>query len=559
MGIYWKFAIPCIVSFVIAVGGFSYYIPYQLEMNTVQAAIDSAKQTINQLKIIREYYTVNVIKKVVGSGKLKASLNHKNEKDSIPLPATFVHDLSEILKNEGTSIRLYSAFPFPNRKNRVLDGFQQDAWNHFQQQASGIFTKRIRTNEKDMVRIAIADTMTSQVCVNCHNTRADTPKSDWKLNDVRGVLEVQYDLSAPIESGYRVARNIVIALLVMLVVFLLVIQVVFRWCLQCTVDKLKNSICHITRESDLSYRIEIDSEDELGTTAEAFNKMMTLIHGVVSEVRQDAGNLAVAVTQLASAAEQTNQDMQFQSQETELVATAMNQMAATVESVAGNADEASQSTRQAADEARHGASVVDSTVVKIQQLAEEVDKAAAVIMHLETDSNNIGGILDVIRGIADQTNLLALNAAIEAARAGEQGRGFAVVAEEVRNLAQRTQAATREIHLLIEKLQTAAKEAVSVMKSGRAIAETSVEQISEAGQSLQIITDTVSTIAAMNAEIASASEEQSVVSKEIAGSIDNINQLADKTTHSASQTAKASDSLSKLATRLKQCVENFKL
>src|SRR5690606_31968978 len=160
----------------------------------------------------------------------------------------------------------------------------------------------------------------------------------------------------------------------------------------------------------------------------------------------------------------TTQGIHNQQTETDQVATAMNEMTATVQEVARNAQQAPDAAHRATNEASAGKRVVSQTIDAIDTLANEVQKAADVIHTLEIDSGNIGGILDVIRGIAEQTNLLALNAAIEAARAGEQGRGFAVVADEVRTLASRTQSSTQEIQQMIEKLQSGARQAVSVME-----------------------------------------------------------------------------------------------
>ena len=217
-----------------------------------------------------------------------------------------------------------------------------------------------------------------------------------------------------------------------------------------------------------------------------------------------------------------------QKDEVDKVATAMTQMSATVHEVARNATEAAEAAQRADEETSKGKMVVSQAIEAIDLLANEVNEAAQVIHRLEQDSDEIGAVLDVIRGIAEQTNLLALNAAIEAARAGEQGRGFAVVADEVRTLAQRTQQSTQEIQNMIERLQSGAQDAVKAMEQGRSRAQVGVEQAAEAGTSLETIAQAVGTISDMNTQIATAAEEQSVVAEEINLNIVTISDMADK-------------------------------
>jgi len=195
----------------------------------------------------------------------------------------------------------------------------------------------------------------------------------------------------------------------------------------------------------------------------------------------------------------------------------------------------------------------------ICDLTKEVDSAAEVIQRLESDSANIGTVVDVINGIAEQTNLLALNAAIEAARAGEQGRGFAVVADEVRTLASRTQQSTKEIRSMIQRLQSGTGETVAVMHRGREAAHTSVDLAKRAGASLEQIARAVHIINDMNTHIATATEEQSAVAAEVNNNVVNISRDSEQSTASSEQTATASHELARLAAEMQSLVEGFRL
>jgi methyl-accepting chemotaxis protein len=237
----------------------------------------------------------------------------------------------------------------------------------------------------------------------------------------------------------------------------------------------------------------------------------------------------------------------------------MTEMSSTVAEVATSASAAAAAATEADKAANEGRAEVQLTVSAIEALALEVEKGAELISQVERDSEAIGSVLDVILGIAEQTNLLALNAAIESARAGEQGRGFAVVADEVRTLAGRTLQSSEEIQKMITKLQAGSRNAVQAMEEGRQRAQASVEQALKADKSLEVIDSSVNSILHLNTQIASAAEEQSVVSEEINRNLVKINQMTEHASDGSSQTAVASEQLAQLAVNLQGLVLQFKI
>ena len=312
-------------------------------------------------------------------------------------------------------------------------------------------------------------------------------------------------------------------------------------------------------EGDLTRRLDESGKDEIGDLSRAFNHFVERVHDMVRHISGSTGQLGSAAEEMSSITAQSTEGIERQRTETDQVATAMNEMTATVQEVARHAAEAAASAKSADEESRHGLQIVMDNINAINSLSGKINEASDVITHLEQDSENIGTVLDVIRGIAEQTNLLALNAAIEAARAGEQGRGFAVVADEVRTLASRTQQSTEEINEIIQKLQHDAHEAVLAMEESRTQADKGVTQAESAGQTLKEITASITNINDMNMQIASASEEQSAVAEEINKNIIRINDVAEQSAQGATQTSTASQEMASLAADLQVLVSKFRI
>jgi len=285
----------------------------------------------------------------------------------------------------------------------------------------------------------------------------------------------------------------------------------------------------VTASGDLTQTIEVDSEDEVGELLTAMNGMRKKLLDMLSRISGTTAQLSAASEEMSAITAQSSDIIQKQRAETERVATAMNEMTATVQEVAGNIGHTATAANEASEHTENGSQVVGQTVGQINKLAEQIEQASQTIHELEQHSDNISSVMDVIRGIAEQTNLLALNAAIEAARAGEQGRGFAVVADEVRTLAGRTQESTTEINQMIESLQAGSRQAVRVMEESRTQAHAAVEYASQSGSALSTIAEAVTRINDMSIQIASAAEEQGVVSEEINKNIVYINDMATQT------------------------------
>ncbi len=312
-------------------------------------------------------------------------------------------------------------------------------------------------------------------------------------------------------------------------------------------------------EGDLTRRLTVQNQDEFGELATSFNRFVERIHASISEVSSATRLVHDLSEKVVSASNASISGSEEQSMRTNSVAAAINQLGAATQEIARNAADASQHASGASDQAHDGRQVVDDAITAMTALSLKISESCEQIEILNTSTDDIGKILDVIKGISQQTNLLALNAAIEAARAGEAGRGFAVVADEVRNLAHRTQESAEEIHRMITSLQVGSREAVHTMNASQVSSEQTVQVANKAGERLASVTQRIGEIDGMNQSVATATEEQTAVVESLNLDITQINTLNQQGVQNLNETLQHCDALSQQAGRLKQLVGSFRI
>jgi methyl-accepting chemotaxis protein len=590
---------PAPVIVVIAITVIWIFVPQFTQDKARNDALNASAETVAQFKILRGYYTKNVVKKVLGGSDLKPATDHATRADAIPLPATLIHDMSNLLKNRETSISLYSAYPFPNRADRQLDDFQQQAWAYLVANPKSTFSREEIQNGKTILRVASADTMAAQGCVNCHNARPDTPKNDWKLGDVRGVLEVTKNIDPQLAAGQSLAYSILGILAVAGVILVCVSVIVSR-----KVAKSVEQITHKMRDlADLAANVTqveingLDREDEIGSMARALQ--------VFKEAALEKKSLEAQQEQLQQDAEKSRHeqeerqkqreiDYNNQNQQAEIekkealislissfensvgsvvegVASAATEMQSTAQSMAGISEQTTQQANSVSDASRTASESVHVVATASEELAasiqeisrqvsqssqvtsqavDEASRADVLIKGLDTGAQNIGEVVSLIQDIAEQTNLLALNATIEAARAGEAGKGFAVVASEVKNLASQTAKATEQISEQISQVQNSTAEAVTAVQG---ISETirKVDEIAAA------IASAVEEQGAATAEITSGVQNAAQGTEAVSSSIELVTVAATQSNDASSDVLQASEELSKQAESLRQQVSQF--
>lgn len=380
-----------------------------------------------------------------------------------------------------------------------------------------------------------------------------------RVGDLHGAFEIIKPMEIADARLFDAAMVSVAETVIGLIIAVIVLVYFINRVMGKPIKAALSKIAYAEKNNDLSVQLDESGFGEVTDISKAFNRFTKIVSHFMKDIVNASMEMSNSSNALSDITRTATESVHAQKLETEQAAAAMNEMTITVEEVARNASDAAAAASSANNEANTGSAVVTESTKIITQLASEISNASEVIQQLEKDSEAIGTVLDVIKGIAEQTNLLALNAAIEAARAGEQGRGFAVVADEVRSLAQRTQKSTAEIEQIIVQLQTGSRNAVEVMERGQAKTEKSVEQARKASDALASIASAITTIDEMNTQIATASEEQATVAEEVNRNMTNINMATETTSENTNQLASAAGQLKNMSDNLQNAVAKFKL
>ncbi|MDA7745796.1 nitrate- and nitrite sensing domain-containing protein [Psychromonas sp.] len=384
-----------------------------------------------------------------------------------------------------------------------------------------------------------------------------------KINQLKSIEETllaklrDHNVSL-IKENHSLLINLSIAILVPLILVLLLSFYIANQ-LHIGINEITSKLNKITSSDDLSLRVAVDSNDELGMISNTINQLVTHLQGLVDKIQNASMMLKANIAENINNNHKIQKNIANGSDQVISVVTATTEMSSTVADIARNAIQASSETEKAKNETIHGNHEVEETIDNINRLSTELNNASIVIEKLNGSAMNIGKFLNVIREISEKTNLLALNAAIEAARAGESGRGFAVVADEVRSLALQTKESTNEIEAMIAELQTSSHAAQTAMSNGINMVEKSVHDAKQTGKDIAHITNYIQQINAMNEQIATAAEEQSCVTEDINRNMIHIQDGYSEMQTSYENIEKCSELVDTLANELNDTVKKFKI
>ena len=574
-----KILIPLSGVFISIVLFFAWLIPSSLRSNTIETTVVSGIDLIRQYKIFRAYYTGNVVKKVVNETDMEVTFAHKTIANSIPFPATMIHDFSELLsEQDGVKLKLYSPFPFPNRSSRKLDEFGQEAWDIMQKDPKANLIRTDTIDGNEFLRIGVADPLTAPGCVACHNTRPDTPKTDWKLGDVRGVMEVMIPMEAQFAGSrdFALTASLSLALIGLLTLFIL------AYVIKRILQPLKEAVdvTHQFEKGNLEIEFQANTKDETGTLLTSLQKVVISLKKIIGDVRsstkstvnasqkmirstdrifqqtKDSKLLADSATtsttsisnharSMASSAKQTSANVETVTTSIEQLSSNVNTVASAAEEMSTNMKGISTNANKVSDDVKKMVISIDSMSTALNQTSKSTQQAQQisadaqnstqkmleVMNQLQEGASQIGNVVKLIDSITSQTNMLALNATIEAASAGDAGKGFAVVASEVKELANQTTDANNQIGHQITTIQG---------------------HINNAMEHTNNVNGIIANVANISSSIDGEVVKQRQVSSEVKQSIGEIASASQETAHNVEEATKGLQEITQSAAEASQ-------
>lgn len=561
--------------FVLSAGGLLWLYAYQHRTAVIEAEAKKAKNVLIVAEAVREQTAKQWELGIFSFETLRgfATLPEAEARSKI-LAAVPVAVSWELIKARAkeNGYELRTPRENPRNPNNTPDALEAEALTYFTRHPEADEYQLI--DEKTNTFRYFRPVRLQEQCMFCHGDpkssqalwgRSDGrdilgyPMEGKRVGDLHGAFEIIASLD---EADGAIAANVAKGAGLIALVTLIVAGGLYLTTKRLVVDPLTALGLRLQDiaqgEGDLTARLEAKGKNEFAWVAHSFNQFMKKLRNLVLTVKDSSQDLAQEAGHLDRLAGATEEGAASQRSELAHVAATMQQMTVAVQEIAHSTTKAADASQATDAEVKAGQAVVQGAIAKIDQLASEVDKAAQVLRELEGDSDSIGEVLKIIGDIADQTNLLALNAAIEAARAGEQGRGFAVVAEEVRTLASRTQESTAEIQQTIERLRSRARQAVQVISQSKEQAHASMAEAHTVNTVLANIIRMIDEVKEMNAHIASAVEEQSMVSEEINQNIVRVNDGVDAACVKMEETRQAIVHLREQAGKLAEIVGQFR-
>ncbi len=520
-----------------------------------EAGLAAARSAIQSASGARAFYTKEVVPKAQTKG-VEVGHDFEGKAERIPVPATLMRALS----TPENGLRLYSRLPFRFREGGVaqLDRFEEEALAWLEKNPGGEFYRIEQRGGVPVMRLARADIMSNESCVNCHNAHPDSPKHDWKLGDVRGALEVAIPLKA---TEAKITNHFLWAMGSILGSLFIAIFLIF-WVVR-GVQKSLNAVADAAEQAvqtqDFSLDVPVSGTRETMSVGLSINHLLQKFRSIIMQMRSSSEAVSGASKSLTSNSLEVSRNTAAQVDAVSAIAASVEQTSASLSETASSAIRAAEEVESAGVVVERTLSVMKETTSNIQAVAGMIQQSGAGIEALNQSSMRIGNIVQVIREIADQTNLLALNAAIEAARAGEQGRGFAVVADEVRNLAERTSTATQEIVGLVGDIRNQVSAMVSGIHHANKQMDDNLELVGRTEAALHEIGAQSARVAEHVQSIVHAIREQDEAIRHVAVNMERISQMTSENQQVALSSNQMAVTLDDMAGQASESITEFKV
>jgi len=612
-----KLVLPIVLGALVVVSVSTISMFYFNQKHTELTGLTTARAVAGQIATLRTFYADEVVSRARKAG-MRVDFDYASKENTLPLPTTFVKVLGEEIQKAypGTLVRLYSHHPFPHRMaNEKYDAFEQEAITAVEKDPQTTFYRMEEFNGRLSMRYAVADVMRAS-CVGCHNTHPQSPRTDWKEGDVRGVVEVVVPVdqaAAGLQAGtVRLAGFLggALALLAVIIVRLLrrtVIKPVQalvainervsagdfaarvpvqskdemgelsiglntlidrlvnlleatqaeRNSTQAAIQKLLGEVSDVAT-GDLTIEADV-TMDMTGAIADSFNYMIHQLRTIITQVQETALQVSTSANEIYTTAEELVQGSTAQAAQILESSAALDEMAVSTQHVSENAVLSTTVAAQSLANAKQGAMAVQNTIEAMQRMQNQVQETAIRVKSLGERSKEISEIVQLIGDIADRTSVLALNASIEAALAGEAGQGFAIVAQEVERLAERAAVATRQITGIVDTIQSETHEVVQAMQDSTQEVIQGAQLADQAGQALSEIENVSTRLAELIQAISLASKQQARGSENLSKAMGEIAEVTQHVATGTKQAAISINDLASLADALRSSVSAFKL